>query len=84
MRPLGNFFLFGCQVARFYITIMTGLSRALAFFAGDNGSDPASDLAWVDALEPRLALISVGARYSPDQPILDRVAGCTIFHCVPT
>jgi len=38
------------------------------------GSERATGLAWVDALDLRLALISVDAQHGPAQAILDRLA----------
>jgi beta-lactamase superfamily II metal-dependent hydrolase len=45
----------------------------------NHGSERATGVDWVEALAPRLALISVGARYGPAQPVLDRLAGRTIL-----
>jgi hypothetical protein len=36
-------------------------------------------LSWVEALNPRMALISVDARYGPARPVLERLAGRTIL-----
>jgi hypothetical protein len=47
-----------------------GLSPATALLVGDNSSERAPGAAWVGALDPRLALISVGTRYGPAQPII--------------
>jgi beta-lactamase superfamily II metal-dependent hydrolase len=52
-----------------------GVAPATARLLGDSGSERAAGAEWVEALDPRLALISVGARYGPAQPILDRLAG---------
>jgi competence protein ComEC len=56
-----------------------GLAPATALLVGDSGSERATGAAWVEALDPRLALISVGARYGPAQAILDRLAGRAIL-----
>jgi len=50
-----------------------------ALLVGDNGSERASGVEWVEALDPRVALISVGARFGPTPQILNRLAGRTIL-----
>ena len=52
---------------------------ATARLVGDSGSERATGAAWVEALDPRAALISVDVRRGPAQAILDRLAGRAIL-----
>ena len=61
------------------LLLQGGLAPATALLVGDNGSERASGAEWVEALNPHLALISVGARYSPAPAILGRLAGRAIL-----
>jgi beta-lactamase superfamily II metal-dependent hydrolase len=54
-------------------------AAANALLVGDNGSERATGIAWVEALDPRLALISVGVHYGPAPQILDRLAGRAVL-----
>jgi beta-lactamase superfamily II metal-dependent hydrolase len=52
---------------------------ATALLVGDSGSERATPAAWVEALDPHLALISVDAQSGPAPQILDRLAGRAIL-----
>ena len=56
-----------------------GVTPVTALLVGDNGSERATGAQWVDALDPRLALISAGAKHGPAQPILERLAGRAVL-----
>jgi hypothetical protein len=56
-----------------------GVAPAAALLVDDNDSEHATGASWVDAMNPCLALISVGARYGPAQAIADRLAGRAIL-----
>jgi beta-lactamase superfamily II metal-dependent hydrolase len=55
-----------------------GLAPATALLVSDSGSERATGAEWVQALDPRLALISVDAKHGPAQVVLDRLAGRAI------
>jgi competence protein ComEC len=56
-----------------------GLAPTTALLVGDSGSERATGVEWVEALDPRLALISADARYGPAQAVLERLAGRAIL-----
>jgi len=56
-----------------------GVAPGTALLIADGGSERATGAAWVEALDPRLALLSASARYGPAPAILDRLAGRAIL-----